>query len=816
MAKGDAATRGKRFVCKVLDELFAFAAVLTPQGDIWYVNENGLRVVGRADADLVGKPFASVPWWDGTGETAARIDAAVHRAAAGRRERFDVRYWGADGQSRAVDLMISPLRDAQGAITHLVVTGLDVTDRLRAQQALQEKRMDLARAQAVAHVGNWRMDVRHNELRWSDEVYRMFGIPLGTPLTYEIFLSRVHPDDRAAVDRAWQAALQGTPYDIEHRILVHGEEKWVRERAELEFDHDGEVLGGFGTMQDVTERKRAEEELRSSRDFVEQIMASVASAVCVLDQEGIIRRVNPAATTILGYAQAELLGRWVGELVDPEERAGLRERLQRLFREHIPVHATELCMRHKDGSRRLLMVNANILSKGHTPYVVAAAQDITARKRMEDQIRHLAHHDPLTGLPNRRLFFDLADAALARARRAGMRLAVLYLDVDHFKQINDKLGHELGDRLLVQVAQRLQQKLRRSDTVARVGGDEFNVILADLAHTESAAEVAEQIRQAFREPFLLGDRRYPVTVSIGIGLYPDDGEDLETLLARADMAMYEAKARGRNAYHFFDPAIEARALARAKLETELRQALADNELELFYQPQVHIGSGRIVALEALVRWRHPERGLLAPAEFMPVAEDSGLTVPLAGWVLTTACKQLRRWQRRGAAPARVAVNLSRKQFHAPELMDIARSALAASGLSPECLELEVDEETLMDDAQHAAERLRQLADAGVRISVDNFGSGRTSLRWLQRMPVQRVKVDHTVVRGLGVDERDLPVVQAVIGLSHSLDLRVVAEGVETTEQLSLLAENGCDDAQGFLIASPRPPGAVEHVLFTPT
>lgn len=799
---------------RVLDELFTFVAMLTPEGEILYVNQSALRSVGRSATDVAGMSFAAAPWWDGSRGMRARIDEAVRRAAAGDRLHFEVLQWALDGEAHPVDLLIAPVHDDTGKILRLVATGLDITERVREQQALRKSREDLARAQAVAHVGSWRLDVRRNQLCWSDEVYRMFDLPLGTPLAYETFLSQVHPDDKERVDAAWQAALHGAPYDIEHRIIVGENEKWVREQAELEFGPGDGLLGGFGTVQDITDRKHAEQELRTSRDFIEQVMASVASAVMVLDSRGVVMRANPAASAITGYSADDLLGRPFAELVLPEYRKGIRARLSDLINRNIPMHAVEIAIRHQDGSERILMLNATGVQMGSAGCVVTAAQDITARKRMEDQIRHLAHHDPLTGLPNRRLFFDLASTALHRAHRTGRRFAVLYLDLDRFKQINDTLGHDMGDRLLMQAAERLQRKLRRSDLVARVGGDEFNVLLADIGRTESAAEVAEQVRQAFREPFLLGDGMHEVTVSIGIGIYPEDGRDLETLLARADMAMYEAKTHGRNAYHFFDPAIEARAQSRMRLEAELRHALECGELELFYQSQVHIATRDLVALEALVRWHHPQRGVRAAAEFMSVAEDCGLTVPLTRWVLATACTQLHQWQQRDAAPARVAVNLSRKQLHAPDLLDMVQRALAVSGLAANCLELEVAEETLMDDAEHAMARLQHLADMGVVLAVDDFGCGRTSLRWLQRMPIQRVKVDKSFVHGLGLDGHDLPVVRAVIGLSHDLHMGVVAEGVETAMQLSLLAQHGCDDAQGFFFESPRPAAGIEHILFT--
>ncbi len=419
------------------------------------------------------------------------------------------------------------------------------------------------------------------------------------------------------------------------------------------------------------------------------------------------------------------------------------------------------------------------------------------------QIEHLAYHDALTGLPNRPLFVDRLIVALAQASRADQQLAVFFLDLDRFKDINDSLGHTVGDNLLKSVAERVRRCVREGDTVARFGGDEFTLLIPRIDHIEDAAKIAQKINETLKIPFVVGDRELFVTTSIGISIFPGDGADPETLVRNADSAMYRAKDQGRDNYQLYAPAMNAQALEKLALENTLRKALSQEELVLHYQPLVSASTGRIVGLEALVRWQHPDRGLLGPAHFISAAESSGLIVPIGEWILNAACRQVRVLRRKDNLDISVAVNLSARQFQQPNLVDQIRSIVHETGIEPEWLELEITESNAMQNAENAIHTLRELKNLGVRISMDDFGTGYSSLNYLKRFPIDTLKLDQMFVRDVTTDRSDAAIVTAVISLAHSLDLKVVAEGVETEEQRNFLIEKGCDILQGYLFSRPK-------------
>jgi len=435
-----------------------------------------------------------------------------------------------------------------------------------------------------------------------------------------------------------------------------------------------------------------------------------------------------------------------------------------------------------------------------------------ARKRAEDTIRHQAYHDTLTLLPNRLLFGDRLAQALARAERRKEKLAVLFLDLDRFKTINDTLGHAVGDRLLQEVARRLTLCLREGDTVARLGGDEFMVLLSDIQQLEDAAKIAEKILSTLRPAIPLEGHELHVTTSIGISIFPLDGEDAETLIKLADIALYRAKEHGRDTYQLYSPAMNMRTIELLAFENRLRGALDRGEFLVQYQPQVEIGTGRIVGVEALVRWRVPGGRLIPPDEFIPLSEDTGVIVPLGDWVLRTACRQSRLWESQGLGSIPVAVNISSRQFQQKNLGRVVSEALHESGLAPELLELELTESVLMRDAEGAAGILRDLRTRGVRISVDDFGAGYSSLSKLRLFPIHALKIDKSFVKHCTTDPDDAAIVAAIISMAHSLKLTVTAEGVETPEQLALLRLDGCDTAQGFLFSQAVDADALAEIL----
>jgi len=431
-------------------------------------------------------------------------------------------------------------------------------------------------------------------------------------------------------------------------------------------------------------------------------------------------------------------------------------------------------------------------------------RDITVEKLAEERIRHMAHHDALTDLPNRLLLYDRIGQLVARARRDRRMVAVLFIDLDRFKNVNDSLGHQIGDRLLQSVAERLTACTRESDTVARIGGDEFVVVVPDLNEQQDAGNVAQKVLEALSRPFRIFGHEVHITPSVGICAYPRDGEDVETLMRNADTAMYHAKGMGRNNYQFFTVEMNAAAQHRLALENDLRRALERSELTLHYQPQLDLQTGDIIGFEALARWRHPERGMVPPSQFIPVAEETGLIDRLGDWVLEQACAQAVEWQAAGFPHLQVAVNLSAHQFRREEAAESVARVLAQTGLPPARLELEITESVLIQHAEQVLAKFKVLNDMDVQLSLDDFGTGYSSLSYLKRFPIDKLKIDQSFVRDISTDPDDAAIVTAIIAMAHSLGLEVIAEGVETKEQLAFLKLLGCDKAQGYYFSKPLP------------
>jgi diguanylate cyclase (GGDEF)-like protein len=433
-------------------------------------------------------------------------------------------------------------------------------------------------------------------------------------------------------------------------------------------------------------------------------------------------------------------------------------------------------------------------------------------KKMEEEVRHMAHHDPLTGLPNRRLFNSLLSLGFAQSRRHDTKLAVLFLDLDRFKDINDTLGHESGDQLLKEVAIRLKATVRASDTVARIGGDEFNIILPDVVRAEDISDVAQKIMESFRDTFMISGHEFNVTPSIGISIYPDDGHEMDALLKYADIAMYDAKKAGRNTYRFYNHEMNIRSTERIKLDSGLRLAIDRGDLYVHYQPIIDINTARIVCAEALVRWQHPDMGLLDAARFVSVAEETGFMSSIDEWVLTNVCSQVRTWKESGITPVPVTVNLSARLFQNPELASKVSHIIEETGIPPFCLHIEITESTAMTNIGRTAASIKELAEMGLNISIDNYGVGCSSLNYLKRLPVKRLKIDQSFIRDISTDSDDRDIINAVTAMAHKMDMKVVAEGVETEEQLSFLRRVGCDEMQGFLFSKPLTAGEFQKLI----
>jgi diguanylate cyclase (GGDEF)-like protein len=456
---------------------------------------------------------------------------------------------------------------------------------------------------------------------------------------------------------------------------------------------------------------------------------------------------------------------------------------------------------------------ATQLVDGRAVKVSGSFQDITDRRQAEERIRRLAHYDELTGLANRVLFTHQLNHAIARAQRYGKSLAVLFIDLDRFKNINDTLGHQVGDAVLKIVAQRLADSLRASDILARMGGDEFVVLVEEFSEPELVHGIAKKILDSVEQPVIVGEHELAVTASVGISTYPVDARDMQTLLKQADIAMYRAKEQGKNTFQFFSAQLGAPSAGRLSLEAQLKRAVqGQTQLILHYQPKVSVRDGSMTGVEALVRWQSPDQRLIPPNEFIPLAEETGLIGAIGRWVLHSACSQAVAWQCAGSAPLRVAINLSARQLYSPGLLSEVKAALQDTGLDPNLLELEITETVMMQNVQQAADLLRELKAVGVHLSVDDFGTGYSSLAYLKRLPLNTLKIDRSFITDIPHDADDAAITQAVIAMGHSLRIRVVAEGVEHQSQLDFLRRHGCDEMQGFLFSQPVPADEVQRLL----
>jgi diguanylate cyclase (GGDEF)-like protein/PAS domain S-box-containing protein len=553
-------------------------------------------------------------------------------------------------------------------------------------------------------------------------------------------------------------------------------------------------------------------ELSESEKRYRLLLNSLNEGIWAIDKDGFTTFVNPQMAKMLGYGSEEMLGKSFFSFMDESGRE-LVERKEKRLRKGIAEQIEQEFIR-KDGVRiHTIAENSPIIDEhGNYAGAIAGIIDITERKKMEETITHQAHHDLLTGLANRALFIDRLHYALPQAHRYQKQLAVFFLDIDRFKTINDTLGHTVGDELLKEIAARIRPNIREADTLARIGGDEFTILLSHFSSVEDISAMADKIMAVFKKPFVIGEHTFYMTTSIGISIYPEDGADAETLTKNADIALYHAKETGRDNYKFYNSSLNIRTLERMLLGNSLRQTLARGELELFYQPQFNIATGHVVCAEALIRWRHPELGILNPLQFLPLAEEIGFMVAIDEWVLRTACQQNKAWQKAAYPPFCITVNLSAQQFRQPGLVEMISQVLQETGLDPEWLELEVTENVAMEDIEHTLPNVRKLTDLGISFSIDDFGTGYSSLSHLKKLPLHKLKIDKSFISDITVDHDDQIIVNAVISVAHSMELRVVAEGVETEEQLSLLRLSGCDEIQGYLGSYPLPSGEYEDFM----
>lgn len=604
---------------------------------------------------------------------------------------------------------------------------------------------------------------------------------------------------------------QRVPCSVEYRLrCADGQIRHYHDSMTIDVADDGTPLAVAGVTVDVTQRAAAEAALKETEAQFRRMMEVAQVGIFVL-QNARLQYVNQYFLTAYGYTNEELLGRLnPSDLVIPEQREMLLDQIQRRAAGELG-HAYEVTALRKDGSTFPARVLGTPTIINGLPASVGTLVDISEQKAAERKIRELAEFDPLTGLPNRRLLRDRFTQMVAVAERENADLALIFLDLDHFKRINDSLGHSVGDDLLCAVAERLTTAIRKVDTLARLGGDEFIFALPGI-QSAAAAEVARRLLEVCATPFSVAGHDLTVTPSLGISLYPRDGKDLEALLRNADTAMYKAKELGRNAFQFYSSEMNVATLEHLLMESSLRRGLNHGEFVLHYQPLIDLQSGRISGVEALIRWQHPDLGLIMPDRFISVAEDTGLIIPLGDWVLCEACRQAMLWQAAGLPVVKMAVNVAPVQFRQSGFVEELAGALAASGLEAQDLELELTERTLMHDAEINLGTLSAIHRMGVGLALDDFGTGYSSLAYLRRFPVGKLKIDRSFVRDLVDEADDQAIASTIILMGHNLRLKVLAEGVETADQLALLRRMGCDMAQGFYFSRAVPAEQLADLL----
>jgi diguanylate cyclase (GGDEF)-like protein/PAS domain S-box-containing protein len=617
----------------------------------------------------------------------------------------------------------------------------------------------------------------------------------------------VHPQDRARARQAIEHALANRRrYDIEYRMLrADGQIRWVREQGLAVTAPDGRPMALDGFVQDITERKRFEHELRETADHFRSFFENASEGMYRSTPAGFLT-VNPAMARICGYDSPEQM---IEQLRDIDRQLYFDPLRRNDFIREIETHGevvdfeSQICRR--DGSPAWICENAHAMrdENGTLLYYEGTASLITRRKLHEAEIEYQATHDPLTGLPNRILLAETLRQVMAEAKLTHTQVAVMFIDIDQFKFINDSLGHAAGDELLSTLAQRLQSCIRGEDVVARHGGDEFVVVVKSFNNIDEVRRVAERIVGAVARPCVVAGCDLSASCSVGISLCPLDAQDIDTLLRNADAAMYRAKELGRNNFQFFAADMNAHFADRMELVARLHRALERSEFRLHYEPKFDLGTRRIVGAEVLIRWQTPD-GIVSPADFIPVAEETGLIVPIGDWVLRTACAQARTWLSAGVPMVPMSVNLSRRQLVSGDIAAQVAEALVAAKLPAKYLELEVTESAVMRDTETAVEMLRRLRELGVKIAMDDFGTGYSSLYYLKQLPLDRLKIDQSFVRDVTTNPDDSAIIKAIISLGHILELRVLAEGVETAEQLDFLRDNHCDEMQGYHLARPMP------------
>jgi diguanylate cyclase (GGDEF)-like protein/PAS domain S-box-containing protein len=785
---------------------------LDTEGAVVSANDHACGDLGYAREELIGMhiwdfdPKFRAQDWAGTWEKQKRVGVVTLESIHRRK----------DGREFPVEITGHYIVHDKNEYGFVIVQ--DISERRRADAVLRQSEERLLQAVRVSDIGIFDHDQSADTIYWSSEQRKIYGWGPDEAVTLDKYIASVFPEDMErvgdAVKRAHDPVGDGS-FDVEHRMVRRdGEIRWVRNRARTFFEGEGAArrpVRTVGAVADITESKRAEQELRVAATAFES-----REGLMITDDRGVILRVNQAFRDLTGYSAEEAIGRNPSLLRSGRHDAGFYREMWRAI-ERDGHWQGELWNRRKNGEEfpEWLSITSVRNAQGKITNYVGNFSDISEKKAAEEEIRNLAFFDSLTKLPNRRLLVDRLQHALATSARNGVCGAVLFIDLDNFKSLNDTRGHAVGDQLLLEVSRRLQSVVRSGDTVARLGGDEFVVVLDEVhENREQAATIAkvvgDKILAVLREPCVLQGQEHVNSASIGISVFLGSEDELEDLLRRSDAAMYEAKKSGRNTLRFFDPSMQSALEERTLIETSMRQGLANNQFKLHYQMQVD-GRGRVFGAEALLRWEHPERGLILPGRFIGVAEETGFILPLGQWVIETACAQLRAWQNEPHLHhLAIAVNVSGHQFRQADFVDQVEACATRYGIDPGKLKLELTESLVVHNVEEAISKMQQLKSFGIRFSMDDFGTGHSSLSYLKRLPLDQLKIDQSFVRDIATDPSDAVIVQTVINMGRTLGLDVIAEGVENEKQLGLLRQYGCNAYQGYLFGKPASASDLER------
>ena len=710
-----------------------------------------------------------------------------------------------DGHTFPVELAMTSIFTGNGWVFNAFVR--DLSEIKNTEELIKKHNVILRETQRIAKLGYWELDLLHGSLEWSDEIFRIFALePATSRPSYGLFMNIIHPEDRERVDTAYSESLKNKkPYNIVHRIVTSEGIRIVHEQCETTFDDDGKPVRSLGLVQDITERVNTLDELRlASTTF------QAHAGILITEKNGNIVRVNPAFEEMTGYSAAELVGMNFRDFQSDKQSKSFYKKLWSDV-DRGSFWKGELWNKRKDGTlyAELLTITAVKDDTGEVTHYVGTSQDITRRKQAETEIEYLTYHDDLTGLANRRLLHDRLQQSIVTCKRHNESGAVLLLDLDQFKNINDSHGHVVGDDILRQVALRLKALVRENDTVARMGGDEFAVILSSVGDDLSSIDykvqsIAEKIRVSLSQPYKYKDGEFYCNASIGVTLFPENSDHINGILKHAETALHRAKMQNCNQICFYQPSIQAEVDSKLTMVVELRKALVNDEFLLHFQPQFN-DRGELFGAEVLLRWEHPEQGMILPGNFLSIAEDSGLILDIGRWVLEETAKQAEKWHEAGISKPgklRLAINVSAGEFRQHDFVSQVLRIFKQADMSFDCIELEVTEALLMDNLDEVVEKMEVLSRQGVGISIDDFGTGYSSLPSLRQLPLNQLKIDQSFVRDIENDDNDAVVVETIIAMSHHLDLHVMAEGVENLEQVNLLLAGGCDAFQGYYFSQP--------------